>query len=969
MVQELPKNIIENSSILLSRNTPVALIVGVAGFIGSHLAEELLKKNIQVVGIDDLSAGLKANLSECIKDRKFHFINRSITEEINLNLLRLDYAFFVAGSNGVHNFCRIVKIQKDRQLNKSTKTTLVSAISLYKKEATPEEQNLKNAEILFAKYVKEHNLNGRIVRLAPVYGPGMHFDEDDPIFRLIKGFLLNNIQDEETSLEFITRAIYIDDAISLILKTVFSGATSHKIFDGALLQPIRASEIKQLLLDPLWYDMHGFKPTELPFWYTPNLKKTVKELSWQPKYKLVEGLKKTITFFKEVGDLTPYLRDAAQKKQEVLVTKIEEEPEPEVKKQEIKKKLPKIKIRLPKISMPSLVFKKLIFLIGLAIISAGLLLPLVGLGVGGLTIRYHILNSRNALVEGNFAKAIYEVKSAHQTVDQIQAFLDSLAILKRLGVLNDFFYNLGIILSLTEDGIEGAEHATLGMETLIKATKVISGEQNLNPKKLYEQAQTELTASGNKLSKVLAGLTDNSIKNSVSGIFQSRISDLEDKLRPYVSLVEKTRIAAYLMPQISAVDSKKVYLILFQNNMELRPAGGFIGSYARVEFEGGRVAKILVDDIYNLDGNLKEHIEPPIEIKQDLGQKDWFLRDSNFEPDFPTAARQAEFFYNKIAGERVHGVIAMDLDAAGKLINALGGLDLPDYSEKVTQENLFQNVIKHSEIDFFPGSQAKKNYLASLQTQLFNKLFFLSNQNWPAIVSAISESLEQKHIQVYVADPQVFSYISSQNWAGVLPREPEEKIGEYNDLLAVVEANFGANKANYYLKRNLKLETEIGKQQEIYHHLKITYTNESPSSVFPAGTYKNRLRIYLPAGSKLSKAFLGEVDVTSKVAAFSDYGRSGFSLLMEVRPKQETVLSLDYKLQKPLSFEDGLSAYRLDVIKQAGTDKDPFEWVLTYPINMEISQSFKGASSFVQELQAKTNLGMDKTFIVQFKKL
>ncbi len=979
-MQELPKNIIENSSILLSRNTPVALIVGTAGFIGSHLAGELLKKNIQVIGIDDLSLDSRINLRECIKNKNFHFINRSIIEEINLNLPRLDYAFFVADSvdsqtlynKGVHNFCRIVKIQKDRQgiKSRSARMVLVSSIMLYKEGGTLKEQTQKNAEILFARYVKEHNLNGRIVRLAPVYGPGMHFREDDPIFRLIQAVLLESIQEEETSSEFITRAIYIDDAVSLILKTVFLSSTSHKIFDGALLHPIRASEIKQLLLDPLWYEMHGFNPTELPSWYTPNLKKTIKELSWQPKYKLIEGLKKTIAFFKEIGDVTLYLRDVVPKKEEVLPLKSkEEEPKLELKKQETKKLLPEIKIRFPRVNFPLLVFKNLAFLIGLVIIGVGLFLPFAGLGVGGLTIRYHILNSRSAILEGDFTKAMFEAKSAHQALDQIQTFLDSLAILKRLGVFNGLLYNLNIILSLTEEGIEGVERATLGMEALAKTTKVLSGEANFNPKDLYEQAQTELAASHYKLSKVLIGLSDNSIKGSMPGVLQYKISDLENKLKDYVSLVEKMRAAAYLMPQISAVDSKKVYLILFQNNTELRSTGGFIGSYARVEFEGGRIAKILVDDIYNLDGNLKEHIEPPVEIKQDLGQKDWFLRDSNFEPDFPTAARQAEFFYNKEAGERVHGVIAMDLDAAGKLINALGGLDLPDYSEKVTQENLFQNVIKHSEIDFFPGSQAKKNYLTSLQTQLFNKIFFLSNQNWPAVVAAIGESLEQKHIQIYVADPQVFSYVSSQNWAGVLPREPEEKIGEYSDLLAVVESNFGANKANYYLKRNLNLETEIGKEQEIYHHLKIAYKNGSPSSVFPAGIYKNRLRIYLPAGSKLLKAFLGEVDVTSKVAAFSDYGRSGFSLLMEVNPKQEIILSLDYKLQKPLSFKDGISTYRLDVIKQAGTGKDFFDWTLTYPINLEIDQSFEGALGFVQELQAKTNLSTDRTFVVQFKKL
>jgi hypothetical protein len=54
LVGDFPETINSNSGILLSRNTPVALIIGTAGFVGSHLAEKLLDKGIQVVGIDDL---------------------------------------------------------------------------------------------------------------------------------------------------------------------------------------------------------------------------------------------------------------------------------------------------------------------------------------------------------------------------------------------------------------------------------------------------------------------------------------------------------------------------------------------------------------------------------------------------------------------------------------------------------------------------------------------------------------------------------------------------------------------------------------------------------------------------------------------------------------------------------------------------------------------------------------------------
>src|SRR5690606_36797856 len=105
------------------------------------------------------------------------------------------------------------------------------------------------------------------------------------------------------------------------------------------------------------------------------------------------------------------------------------------------------------------------------------------------------------------------------------------------------------------------------------------------------------------------------------------------------------------------------------------------------------------------------------------------------------------------------------------------------YGESVNGANLFERVVSHAEVGFFPGSQAKKNYLTSLQNQMFNKIFYLSKQNWPAIIQAIARSLEQKHMLVYLEDPALFSSLASSNWSGVFPRQGERKEGETSDFL------------------------------------------------------------------------------------------------------------------------------------------------------------------------------------------
>jgi nucleoside-diphosphate-sugar epimerase len=85
-------------------------------------------------------------------------------------------------------------------------------------------------------------MNARVVRLAAVYGPRMHFRENDPMVRLLQVSLKGDLQKEQIDNDFSSRAVYIDDAVALLIKAILSGGTSHKIFDGSLLQPIKIAE-------------------------------------------------------------------------------------------------------------------------------------------------------------------------------------------------------------------------------------------------------------------------------------------------------------------------------------------------------------------------------------------------------------------------------------------------------------------------------------------------------------------------------------------------------------------------------------------------------------------------------------------------------------------------------------------------------------------------------------------------------
>lgn len=966
-MDETANSINKKTSISLSRNSPVALIVGAGSFIGSSLTDELLRKGIQVIGLDDLEAGEKSNLREAAENKDFHLLIES-PERVDLELSRLDYLFIIPQLKW--NLGKILELFK----NKKCRCLLVSSIDLYDKQHKEEKVGeLRELEVEVAKYADIHKLNARILRLGAVFGPRMNFDSRDPLIKLIQQSLSGDLQ-SEISLEFSSRALYISDTVDLIIKTIFAGSTAQKIFDGVLPVPIKISEVKQVLLDPIWYESRGFVSTELPPWPTPNLDKTIKFLNWHPQSKLVTSLRKTLQFFKdnEISVPKPEAKQLREEEEKEIKLDDKRKKELELFKQSGQRGTEEQKksrgALFPRFSLP---LSKIYLGVVIALITYAFLWPIFSVGWGIFTFRSELNEGFKNLQRGDFEKSLINIESAQKSVEVVKDVIDSLEPLRRLGWFKSQLVLSDNLVDLAYLSADSAKNTVLGTRNLLQSLRAVTGELTEAPSKYFDSAKTELNLAEEDISKANAILKDDNFKRNIPKNFISQIDSLSGKVASYTNLVSKAQAISILLPEMVAIEGSKSYLVLLQNNMELRPGGGFIGSFAKVSFEGGKLKNLDVNDIYAIDGNLNIQVEPPKEIKEDLGQKYWFLRDSNWESDFPTSARQAEWFYTKETGERVEGVVALDVSAIEELLGAIGPLDLADYNEKITADNLFEKAISHAELSFFPGSQAKKSFITALTNQLFNKIFFLPQNNWAGIIAALGKGLDEKHISIYLNDTKLFSYLAAERWIHDLPRQPKiqtpTELAQTKDFLSVVEANLGANKVNYYLDRSYQLETVVGKDGEIQHTLRIGYTNKSPSEAFPGGKYKNRMRIYLPFGSKLTKASWGESDVTRDVTSFVDYGRSGYSMLLELLPKEQKNLVLDYTVPIKLEFKNSLTSYRLDIIKQPGTLEDPLKWSISYPINYQVASKQTQAAG-PQEQAISTDLSVDRSFQVDFKK-
>ncbi len=370
------------------------------------------------------------------------------------------------------------------------------------------------------------------------------------------------------------------------------------------------------------------------------------------------------------------------------------------------------------------------------------------------------------------------------------------------------------------------------------------------------------------------------------------------------------------------------YLVLFQNNMELRPTGGFIGSYATLTFDKGRLTEIIVSDVYSADGQLKGHVEPPEAIKSYLGEGGWYMRDSNWDPDFSQSAEKVEWFLEKEVNEKVDGVIAIDLSFIKNILKVTGPIDLPDFEKKITSDNLYIETQTEVENEFFPGSIKKASFLTSLSKNLIFTIENLPKEKYVSFFKEIYRSLEERHIQLYVHDLNTQKALSNLNFTGEINMDTNCNLRCFNDRHLLVDANVGVNKSNLFIKRSQLLNSTISKNK-ISHDLSVKYQNNAGVAVGQSGVYKSYTRLVVPVDSKILGVRVHELDgkyieLKYDESVVDDRKEVGF--LIEVSPNNQRTVQVLWDIETNI-FEEG-GEYNIFVQKQAGTDDDNLKVVV-----------------------------------------
>jgi len=389
----------------------------------------------------------------------------------------------------------------------------------------------------------------------------------------------------------------------------------------------------------------------------------------------------------------------------------------------------------------------------------------------------------------------------------------------------------------------------------------------------------------------------------------------------------QTRRAIDLIPELIPADKKITLMMLLQNNLELRPSGGFVGSIALLTFDHGKLLSYDTRDIYDLDSNLKGVVNPPAELRTYLGESSWYFRDANWYPDFLDTATTANWFLEKEWGSRADVVVGINLNTLKELVAGIKSITLPD-GQIIGPDNILVTAFNYQDAPTGKPGDKKQEFVSLFIKPLLDQITTADPQKAINLITAFGKAAAEGEVTVAVNDTVAVSSLVEAGWSGkisTLDCPSSQPSPCQGDFLYVNEANVGINKANFYLKRSINHTLSLT-DVTVSHQHEITYDNQSPNDTWPAGSYKAYTRVIVPpTATDITIAINGSQLKAADYTNTSTAGYQQVGFFLETKPQAKNTLTVNYQL--PLS--PNFKGYAFTLQKQPGASADPVKLTIT----------------------------------------
>lgn len=380
-------------------------------------------------------------------------------------------------------------------------------------------------------------------------------------------------------------------------------------------------------------------------------------------------------------------------------------------------------------------------------------------------------------------------------------------------------------------------------------------------------------------------------------------------------------------------DSPRKYLVIFQNDGELRPSGGFWTAYSTLTVKNGKVTPGTASNIYDLDDKIASKVPAPRLIKSyHIGVPYLNLRDNNLSPDFPTDAQIFLDQYYKAMGKKdqFDAVIAIDTNLLVDMVRILGKLDtrVGTFTAEADKRcNGCPSIIY--DLEWIAGrprnyiDKNRKDFMNPLMSSLLANIMGSEKTKMAPIIEAGLKNINEKHVLFYFPQEEMQTIGNLANITGKIVN-----VDKNTDYFHLNDANFASAKSNIFITQKIKHDITI-KNGVAEHKISITYDNPAPASncnlekgdlCLNAAQYRDLFRFYVPTGSKLIKMTGSEIETVQYEELDKQVFEGFYGNKYALNAKSSIKTSVQYTSGATIG-----STYTLLLQKQPGTKAVEYE--------------------------------------------
>ena len=431
---------------------------------------------------------------------------------------------------------------------------------------------------------------------------------------------------------------------------------------------------------------------------------------------------------------------------------------------------------------------------------------------------------------------------------------------------------------------------------------------------------------------------------------------------PLLTLVQDALTIGLEFPRLMGAtgDGPKTYLLLVQNEDELRPTGGFITAVGTLLIQDGQISHLDFQDSSVLENWDRPYPAAPWQLQQYMNSRVLVLGDASWFTDFPTAALYAETLYSYADPHSVDGVIAFDQQMLVEILNVTGPVELEGKSSPIDSGNVIA-YMRAAKIptpqDLATPSWSNKAFMMKIADALVSKIF--SGEIQPErLGEALWLGLNERHLLLKLDNSPLTALLERYRLDGAV------RSGG-GDYLMVVDTNVGFNKTNAVVESSLFYEVDISQPSTPTASLTVTHKNNADEIIckqwykirlpgeetYPiTDCYWDYLRIYLPAGTTLLEAdpqfipanwMIIKQDIPARVDTLDEgiEGVQAFGTLLVIPGGQSQKVGFHFKLPSGILLtQPGTDqiTYHLTIQKQPGTLTDPISIHILLPMNAQL---------------------------------